>query len=213
VPHVLKKRAQIITKAKSKYWQRTRKFGIRTPKSIKEALRIEAEDGNTLWWEAIFLEMSNVGVAFEEYDGELTQDGKPKGYKFVLTHLAFDVKLGENFRRKARLVADGHKTDAPTSTITYSVVSRDSVRIALTIAALNDLNIFACDIQIAYLTAPCREKLYTVARPEFGSGGKIMIVVRVYGLKRVPVPRFEHFWVSISTTWVFDRLKRILTCG
>jgi hypothetical protein len=95
----------------------------------------------------------------KKYDGELTQDG----YKFVSTHMALDVKLGENYRRQARLVADGHKTDTPTSTITYSsVVSRDSVRIALTIAPLNDLNIFACDIQNAYLTAPCREKLYTV---------------------------------------------------
>jgi hypothetical protein len=65
------------------------------------------------------------------------------------------------------------------------VVSRDSVRIALTIAALNDLNIFACDIQNAFLTAPCREKLFTIAGPEFGSSeGKIMIVVRaLYGLK------------------------------
>jgi hypothetical protein len=110
---------------------------MRIPKTIKEALKIDAENCNTLWWDAIVLEMSNVRVAFEEYDGELTQDGKPKGYKFVSTHMVFDVKLGENYRRKARLVADGHKTDAPTSTITYSsVVSRDSVRIALTIAAL-----------------------------------------------------------------------------
>jgi hypothetical protein len=106
----------------------------------------------------LFLEMSNVRVAFAEYDSELTQDGKPKGYKFVSTHMVFDVKLGENYRRKARLpvVADGHKTDAPALPITYSsVVSRDSVRIALTIAALN---IFVCDIQNAYLTAPCRER-------------------------------------------------------
>jgi hypothetical protein len=120
VPHVLKKRAQIIVKVKSKYWQRTHKFGIRIPKSIKESFRIDAENGNALWWDAIVLEMSNVRVAFEEYDGELTQDGKPKVYKFVSTHMVFDVKLGENYRRKARLVADGHKTDAPTSTITYS---------------------------------------------------------------------------------------------
>jgi hypothetical protein len=186
VPHVLKKRAQIIAKVKSKYWQRTHKFGIRIPKSINVALRVDAENGNTLWWDAIVLEMSNVRVAFEEYDGELTQDGKQKGYKFVSTHMVFDVKLGENFRRKARLVADGHKTDAPTSTITHSsVVSRDSVRIALTIMVLNDLDIFACDIQNAFLTAPCREKLYTVAEPEFGSDeGKTMIVVRaLYGLK------------------------------
>ena len=75
-------------------------------------------------------------------------------------------------------------TELPSS-ITYSlVVSRDSVRIALTIAALNDLSILACDIQNAYLSAPCREKIYCVAGPEFGSeAGKTMIVRKaLYGL-------------------------------
>jgi len=99
--------------------------------------------------------------------------------------MIFDVKMGENFRRKARLVADGHKTDSP-ATITYSsVVSRDSVRIALTIAALNDLKVLACDILNAYLTAPYREKFWCTAGPEFGSDrGKTIIVVRaLYGLK------------------------------
>jgi hypothetical protein len=88
---------------KSKYWQKTHKYGVRIPKSIKEALKIDAENGNTLWWDAIVQEMGNVRVAFQEYDGELTRDGKPKGYKFVSTHMIFDVKLGENYRRKARL--------------------------------------------------------------------------------------------------------------
>ena len=59
---------------------------------------------------------------------------------------------------------------ASPSSITYSsVVSRDSVRIALTIAALNGLSILGCDIQNAYLTAPCREKIWTTAGPKFGS--------------------------------------------
>ena len=59
------------------------------------------------------------------------------------------------------------------------------MRIALTIAALNDLKILACDIQNAFLTAKCREKIWTVAGPEFGSDhGKTMLVVRaLYGLK------------------------------
>jgi hypothetical protein len=68
------------SKIKSKYWERIHKFGIRIPKSIKKALRVDAENGTTLWWDSNVLEMSNVRVAFEEYDGELTQDGKPKGY-------------------------------------------------------------------------------------------------------------------------------------
>ena len=93
----------------------------------------------------------------------------PVGYQEVKCHLIFDIKMGENFRRKARSVAGGHVTDVP-STLTYaSVVSRDSVCIALTIAALNVLKVMACDIQNAYLTADCREKIYTRAGLEFGS--------------------------------------------
>eukprot|EP00957_Ditylum_brightwellii_P189296 14408273-Ditylum_brightwellii.AAC.1 len=38
------------------------------------------------------------------------------------------------------------------------VVSRETVRIALTIAALNNLGIMAANIGNAYLNAPCREK-------------------------------------------------------
>ena len=65
------------------------------------------------------------------------------------------------------------------------MVSRDIVRIDLTIAALNGLSIRGCDIQNVYITAPCCEKIWTTAGPEFGSeSGKKMLVVRtLYGLK------------------------------
>jgi hypothetical protein len=48
-----------------------------------------------------------------------------------------------------------------------SVVSRDSVRIAFTLAALNGLDILAADIQNAYLSAPTEERPYVVAGLEF----------------------------------------------
>ena len=83
------------------------------------------------------------------------------------------------------MVAGGNKT-VTSAALTYaSFVSRDSVRIALTIAVLSDLEVMACNIQNAYLTAKCREKIWTPAGPEFGSeSGEIMIVVRAfYGLK------------------------------
>ena len=76
------------------------------------------------------------------------------------------------------MVAGGHMTTSPSSITYSSVVSRDRVRISLTIAALNGLSILGCDIQNAYLTAPCREKIWTTAGPEFGSeSGKKMLVV------------------------------------
>jgi hypothetical protein len=46
-----------------------------------------------------------------------------------------------------------------------SVVSRESVIIALTLAALNDLNVNMDDIENAYLTAPITEKMCTVLGP------------------------------------------------
>ena len=107
------------------------------------------------------------------------------GYSYCSTHMIFDIKMDGAFTRKARLVADGHKTKPPAS-ITYSiVVSRDSVRVALPIASLNSLHVSACDIGNAYLNATCREKLWTVAGPEFGSDkGSVMIIARaLYGLK------------------------------
>ena len=48
-------------------------------------------------------------------------------------------------------------------------MSRDSVQITPTISALNDLDVLVYDIQNAYLMADCRERLWVVARPEFGS--------------------------------------------
>ena len=71
--------------------------------------------------------------------------------------MIFEIKLGENFRRKSQLVGGGHKAVAPASITYLSVVSCDSVRIALTIAVLNGLDILVCDIQNAYLTAKCKE--------------------------------------------------------
>ena len=183
VPFMMKKRNRILAKVKSKYWLRSHKFGIRIPKPVEEAKEVDNQNGNTLWWDAICKEMRNVQPALEVFQG--TKDQLPIGYQFMKCHMIFDVKLGENFRRKARLVAGGHMTETPT-TLTYSsVVSRDSVWIALTISALNDLQVMSCDIQNAYMMADCREKIWMYTGPEFGSEhGSIMFVRKaLYGLK------------------------------
>ena len=112
-------------------------------------------------------EMKNVWPAFEVF--EKWKEDIPIGYQQIKCHMIYDVKLGENFRRKARLVGGGHRTTAPASITYSSVVSRESVFIALKIAALNDLDILACDIQNEYLTELCRENIWTRAVPEFVS--------------------------------------------
>ena len=73
-------------------------------------------------------------------------------------HLVFDVNM--DFTRKAIWVLDGHKTPDPIGSTYVGFVSRDSVRIVFTYAALNILDIFVEDIHNAYLQAPSSQKDY-----------------------------------------------------
>lgn len=182
VPHTLRKKDRIISKVKSKYWKRTHKYGIRLPKSVDEALKFDKEDGTTIWRDAVEKEMGNVRVAFEFND----EDKIPIAHKELNVHWVFDIKM-DSLQRKARLVANGNETDPPKAMTFSSVVSRDSVRLFFTIAALNDLEVLSADIQNAYLSAPVHpdEKYWIRAGTEFGSdkGRPAKIVRALYGLK------------------------------
>jgi hypothetical protein len=65
----------------------------------------------------------------------------------------------ENFQCKARLVACEHMTEAPMTIIYVSVVSPETICIALLMAASNDLNVKVGGILNAYITAPITEKV------------------------------------------------------
>ena len=75
--------------------------------------------------------------------------------------------------------------DTPSSVTYGTAVSRDLLRICLTIAALRDLDILSADIDNSYLSVPCQEKVWMQAGPEFGkSEGKLLVVkMALYGLK------------------------------
>jgi hypothetical protein len=110
VPYVIKKRTAIISKLRSKYWQKTHKYGLRIPRTISEAKDIDQANGDTRWTDRIKLEMKNFRVAFEVYNGDIEE---LIDYQNISGHLVIDVKLGENFRRKARYCANGHKQRRP----------------------------------------------------------------------------------------------------
>ena len=194
VPSVIKRRTRIVSAINKRYHKRSHKFGVELPKTVKRALEIDKETGTTYWRDALNLEIKNVGVAFQVIDDDYVI---PSQYQKINCHFVYDIKI-TTLARKARLVAGGHTTDPP-ATITYaSVVSRESVRIALTIAALNDLKVMSADIQNAYLNSPCDEKIWTVLGPEFGpdKAGKRALVVRaLYGLKSAGAS-FRHHLAS-----------------
>ena len=99
--------------------------------------------------------------------------------------MIFDIKM-EDFRRNARHVAGGNATVAP-PTLTYmGVLSQDSVRIALTLAVFNDMEVKTSDIQNEYLTAPCSEKIWTTLGSELCpdlAGKKSLVFRAFYGIK------------------------------
>jgi hypothetical protein len=181
VPYTIKKRNRVIKAMAKRYFRTTQKYGIELPKTVQEALEIDRKTGTDFWAKAIRKEMQAVAKAFQIL-GEDAAD--PVGYTPIEVHMVFDIK--PDFTRKARLVAGGHVTDPPSSITYASVVSRESVRIAFLIAALNDLDIMAADIGNAYLNAPVRERIYITCGPEFGpefEGRKAKIVKALYGLK------------------------------
>ena len=199
VQKVLRRRERIIKKVKSRYWSRTHKFGIELPKSVKEALAIDRRTGTTFWKNAIEKEMRNVAPAFKFVD----DDKVPPFYKAILCHMVFDIRMG-TLERKARFVAGGHMTDEPTESVYSSVVSRDTVRLAFLLAALNDVDILVGDVQNAYLNADTSEKIYIKsAGPEFGpnQGRPVIIVRALYGLK------------SSGKMWRQDLAATLQQCG
>lgn len=167
-------------------------IGRRNDNWIMDTRKYEIELADH-WRCAIEKEMSKIrGMgAFERYDKATPDDlrkGRAKlpGYTEIGCHMVFDIKMDGKFTRKARFVANGNQTADISPALTYSsVVSRESVRIAFLHAALNDLDVLGCDVSNAYLNAPCREKIWVRAGPEFGTDqGSVMLIRKaLYGLK------------------------------
>ena len=190
VPYVLKKRNNIIASVKARVAKSTHKYGIEVPKSVAHALELDKQNGNTFWADALSLEMNTINVAFNFLPAG---SSPPKGYSRSSGHIIFDVKM--DFTRKARWVKNGHLTKDPTASTYAGVVSRESVRILLTYAALNALDICAADVKGAYLQAPTSEKHFIICGPEFGPQleGTIAVITRaLYGGKSAGSDYWKH---------------------
>jgi hypothetical protein len=181
VPYTLRKHDIILSKINARIRMTTHKYGIEIPTSVENAMEIDRSNNNTFWKNALAKEMTEVGVAFEVLEEDMKA---PIGWSKVTGHLVWDVKM--DFTRKARWVLDGHRTPNPIGSTYAGVVSRDSIRIAFTYAALNGVDVFAADIRNAYLQAPSSQKDYIFCGPEFGieNVGKVALIRRaLYGGK------------------------------
>ena len=190
VPYTLRTRDRIISAVNSRVKKVTMKYGHEVPRNLDDCRRIDAANGDSRWAKAIDKEMPNVKVAIEILEKDQVT---PIGWKISSGHLVFDVKM--DFTRKARWVKDGHKTPTPVESNYAGVVSRESVRIALTYAALNGIDVMAADIKNAYLQAPSSEKHYIICGAEFGleNIGKVGLIRRaLYGGKSSGADFWKH---------------------
>jgi hypothetical protein len=175
------------------------KFGYQIPRDHKDALTIDASNGDSKWKDAESTERSQL----HEYDtfvdiGKANIVGKyvknsPKGYKKIRVHTVYDVK--HDGRHKARMVAGGHLTPIPTESVYSGVVSLRSLRIVVFLAELNGLKLWGADIGNAYLEAKTKEKVFIVAGPEFAElEGHILIINKaLYGLRSSGLRWHERF--------------------
>jgi hypothetical protein len=134
--------------------------------------------------------MKDVYIAFKCLNpGEHT----PLDYKWIQYHMIFDIK-NEDFRRKARMIAGGCMAGAPTIMTYASMVSHETVHIALTLTTLNDIDVKAADILNAYISAPIKEKVWCALGPEFDpdTGKSAIIVHMLYGLKSAGAAFHAH---------------------
>ena len=173
-PYTLRRRDKIIAGVNSRVKRTTNNYGIELPHSVDEDLRFDKLNGNTFWSDAINKEMEDLKVAF---DIKPESSRPPVNYTFATGHLIFDVRM--TLEPKARWVKDGHKTTILEWSTFAGVVSRESVCIAFTYAALNGLPVCTADIQNAYLQAPASEKHYVICGPELGleNIGQIAVIV------------------------------------
>jgi hypothetical protein len=73
------------------------------------------------------------------------------------------------------------------------------MHLALTIASLNDLEVKVGDVLNAYITAPVKEKVWTVLGLEFGhDAGKSAIIVCALYYLRAQVQHFELILLPLS---------------
>jgi hypothetical protein len=190
VPYTLHKRDVIVLAVNSRLQKTSHKYGIELPRSVKEAIEINRKNGNLFWADALTKEMGNVCVAFKILG---PNEHAPPGWHKASGHIIFDVKM--DFTRKAHWVKDGHKTPVSPTPSFAGVVSRESIHISLTYAALLGLPVWGADIRNAYIQAPSSEKHFIICSPEFGleNVGRVALVRRaLYGGKVAGRDFWQH---------------------
>ena len=157
-------------------------FGVRVPRTLKEAHLLDQMNGNTFWGDAIKKEVKLLKDTYTCFCFA-TEEDDLKTYKCIKLIWVFAAKFDGH--RRARCVSGGHMTNDLEVDLYSGVVNLETARLAFVATVLMDLNVVAADIARAYIQALTIEKVFVIAGPKFGADeGRILIIVKaLYGLK------------------------------
>jgi hypothetical protein len=157
---------------------------MREPRTVREAL--SGPDSNK-WLSSMESEIKNI-----ESKGTWIETSLPEGRKAAGCKWVFKVKTdadGNVVKYKSRLVAQGFsQVPGVDYAETFAPVSRTtSLRLLLTIAATNDLEVWQADVEGAYLNGKLDVELYMEypegVRPKTGCDA-LRLLGSLYGLKQ-----------------------------
>ena len=111
------------------------KFGVQIPNNFYHCIKLDKENNNEEWQQAVKTEMDKIHEykVFKDCGNKKT----PPDYKKIIVHLVFDVKY--DGRKRARLVGGGHLTMKVEDTPYSGIASLKNIRICIFIAQLNVL--------------------------------------------------------------------------
>ena len=187
------------------------KYGIKIPINVKDAYDFYKINGNTLWTDAIDVEIKSL-LKLNCFKFEAPNFKPGKEYQYTSLRMIFEVK--QDGRHKARLVAGGHLVKLHGMSSKSTVVKGISVRLLDIIAHRSKLETICGDVGNDFVTAPCLEKVFPRAGPEFGDkeDSIVIIIKALYGLKSSS-RAFRTYFADFIRTAVFSQQDTIVTFG
>jgi len=183
------------------------------PTKYQDAMDSEETDD---WKRAMEDEMSSMerfGV-FKRVPKSAAKSRQILGAKWVYRRKV--NKLGQVYRHRARLVAQGflqRPYDSFQPDETYSpVVHKDTLRLFSSLCAAENLRVFQADVKAAFLQAPLRETIFIKAPPGFqsrsadGEEEVLELENAIYGLKQSG----NCFWEAMRTHLVSNGFTSLM---
>ena len=127
-------------------------YGIKVPKSVKQALEFDKQNGDTFWEDSIKKEMKALFDmdTFKCVSGD-TLFKKEDGWQFAPLRMIMEIK--RDLRRKSRLVIGSHVTDTTGYDCYAATIRTENVRLIVYMVVRIPLSVLVVDIGNAYLNA------------------------------------------------------------